>query len=62
MSTTISAVILQMLAVILPWFGITIGTEALTTTIQTIVLIGGGLWIWFERAKRGDVKWFGGRK
>jgi len=62
MSSTIGAVLLQILAVVLPWFGITVGTEALTTTIQTFVLIAGGLWIWFERVKRGDVNLFGVRK
>lgn len=50
-----------MAAAVLPLLGITIGTEALTTTIQVIVAIGTGLWIWIRRVQKGDVRPFGGR-
>ena len=61
-STTILAVLVQLLVVILPKFGIVIGTEELTATAQTIVVVASGLWIWFQRYQRGDVKLFGGYK
>ena len=61
MSTTISGVLLQLAAVILPMLGISIGTDELTSAIQTIVVIATGLWIWYERVKKGGVNWFGKR-
>ena len=62
MSTTISAVIINLLSVILPLMGITIGSDALTTTIQTIIALGTGLWIWKERYKKGGVNILGAKK
>ena len=61
-STTISAVIINLLAVILPLMGITIGSDALTTTIQTIIALGTGIWIWIRRVKKGGVNFAGIRK
>ena len=57
-STTIASVIAQLLVIVLPMLGIQVGSDALTGTIQTIVLIGTGLWIWKERFARGDVRLF----
>ena len=54
-STTYLAVIVNILSVLLPKVGITVGTEELTTTIQTIVAIFTGLWIMIQRYKRGDI-------
>lgn len=62
MSTTISAAIVSILATVLPLLGVEIGTEALTTTLQTIVLLVSSLWVWKERVKRGDVTKLGKRK
>ena len=62
MSTTISAVILNLLVVGLPYLGITVGDAALTTTIQTVTAIVTGLWIWYRRTTRGDVSALGMRK
>ncbi len=62
MSTTIAAVIVNLLATILPILGISVGTEQLTTTIQVLVAIGTGLWIWKQRVAVGDVNGFGMRK
>jgi hypothetical protein len=55
MSTTIISVIINLLAMVLPLLGISVGTDQLTTTIQVLVAIGTGLWIWKERVKKGDV-------
>ena len=62
MSTTILAVIVNLLTVGLPYIGVTVGDVALTTTVQTIVAVLTGLWIWIQRTKRGDVNAMGMRK
>ena len=62
MSTTIVSVIINLLSVVLPLIGIQIGSDSLTTTIQTIVAIVTGLWIWKERIGRGDVNIVGMKK
>lgn len=62
MSTTYIAVIANLLAQLLPKLGVVIGTEELTTTIQTIVLLGSGLWVLFRRYQQGDINLAGLKK
>ncbi len=69
MSTTISAVILNLLVMLLPYLGITVGSDQLTNAVQTIVVIVTGAWIWYQRTKlqkavagNGDVTALGVRK
>lgn len=62
MSTTIIAVIVQILSVGLPMLGITIGNEELTTTAMTIAVVITGIWIWYQRVKVGDINAAGLRK
>lgn len=62
MSTTISAVLVNLLSVLLPYLGVTAGSEQLTTTIQTLIAIGSGLWIWKERVAKGGVSKIGLRQ
>lgn len=50
MSTTIIAVIINLLATVLPWLGISIAPADLTTTAQVIVAIGTGAYIWYQRS------------
>lgn len=47
---------------VLPKLGVTIGSEQLTTTIQTIVALTTGLWVLVQRYKKGDVTLFGSYK
>lgn len=61
-SQTISAVIVQLLVIVLPMFGVRVGTDNLTNVVQTITVIGAGLWIWVRRYQEGDVSFFGARK
>ena len=61
-STTYLAVIVNTLSFILPHLGITIGSEELTTTIQTVVTIATGLWILIQRKGFGGVTALGFRK
>lgn len=58
-STTYIAAVVAILAQILPFFGIIVGTEELTTTLQTIVTVVSGLWIMKERLGRGDISVLG---
>lgn len=61
MSTTIASVLAQLLVIVLPMMGMKIGSDELTVTIQTIVVVVTGVWIWFQRVQRGDVGFFGKR-
>lgn len=49
MSTQIVAVFALILAELLPRIGVTIGSDELTSTLQTIVAVASGLWIWYQR-------------
>lgn len=49
-SATVSIVVM-VLAAILPHFGITIGNEALTTTVETIIELGLGTFVYFRHKK-----------
>ena len=64
MSTTIGAIILNLLVVGLPYLGITVGDAALTTTIQTLVAVATGLWVWYQRTlpRKSEVGAFGFKK
>ena len=62
MSTTILSVIILLATQLLPLIGVTVGSEQLTTTIQTLFAVGTGIWIWIQRVKVGDVDVLGGRK
>lgn len=62
MSSTIISVFVTIAVQVLPYLGISVGSEQLTTTIQTLVTLGSALWIWKERVARGDVKVFGSYK
>ena len=50
-STQQIAVIALVLSQILPVFGITVASEALETTIQALVAIGSGIWVWYTNKK-----------
>ena len=61
MSQTYVSIIVMLLATILPKVGITLGNDALTTTIQTLLVLGGGLWVLVRRYQAGGVTVFGSR-
>lgn len=58
-SSTVIAVFIQFAVVLLPVFGIKVGSAELTSAIQTIVTIGTGLFFWYKRVVRGDITVFG---
>lgn len=62
MSQTIISVFVIVASEFLPRIGINIGNEALTTTIQTLAVIGAALWIWFRRHQAGDINIVGVKK
>ena len=49
MSTQIISLIASFLAIYLPKWGVTIGSEELTATISNIVIVISGLWIYYQR-------------
>ena len=61
MSTTYIAVIVNLLAQFLPKWGIALGTADLTTTVQTLLTLGTGVWILWRRYNHGGVGILGGR-
>lgn len=61
-SSTYLSVLVMFLAQVLPKLGIVVGTDALTTTVATLVSIFAGVKILYERHKRGDVGLFGNYK
>ncbi len=54
-STTYAAIIVNVLSFILPKVGITIGSDALTTTVQTILVLGTGIVVLVKRYQQGGV-------
>ena len=62
MSTTILATIINLAVTLLPLIGITVDSTSLETTIQTLVALGTGIWIWYQRVKSGGVSKLGVRK
>jgi hypothetical protein len=62
MSQTIAMVLTQLLAIVLPIVGVTVGNDQITSFVQTAVVIGAGIWIWVRRYQEGDVGVFGSRK
>jgi hypothetical protein len=61
MSTTIVAVFINLLSMLLPTIGVDVGTEELTQAVQVLVAVVTGLWIWFQRVQKGDVSVVGVR-
>jgi len=61
MSRIIIASFANILVVFLPMIGLQIGTDELTVTIQTIVVIVSSFYVWVRRVNMGGVGIFGGR-
>jgi len=59
MSTTIVAVFINLLSMLLPTIGVDVGTEELTQAVQVLVAVVTGLWIWYQRVQKGDVNVIG---
>lgn len=61
-STTVIAVFVQLAVVILPMFGVVVGSAELTSAMQTFTTICTGLFFWYKRYQSGDINLFGGYK
>lgn len=61
-SSTYIAVIVNILSALLPKVGVDIGSEQLTTTLQTLIAVATGLWVLVQRYKKGDITLFGSYK
>jgi len=62
MSTQYIAILVMVLTPILEKLGVSVGSEALTTTATVLVTVGAGLYAAFKRFQQGDIKWYGARK
>lgn len=54
-SQTYLAVVISVLAAVLPKLGVTIGSEELTTAVSVILTVLGGLWALIRRYQAGGV-------
>lgn len=62
MSQTIISLLIVILADVLPKLGVTLGTNDLTTTVQTIVILGAAFWAYVRRYGVGDINLIGVKK
>lgn len=69
MSTQYIAIIVNLLVMLLPLVGVTVESQAVETTIQTLTAVVTGLWVMYQRTTleksiggRGDVTILGKRK
>ncbi len=58
-STTYATVLVMVLSEILPKLGITLGNDELTTTVQVLATIGGGLYLLVKRYQAGGINILG---
>ena len=62
MSQTYIAVIVMVLSQLMPKLGLEIGNDALTTSVSTLLLIGGAVWALVRRHQAGGIDALGVRK
>ena len=55
MSKIIASAAISLLAIGLPIIGVNVGSEQLTVTVQTIIVVVAQLWIWVSRVNMGGV-------
>lgn len=58
-STTYIAVIVNLLAVLLPKVGVEIGSDQLTSALQTLVAVASGVYLLIKRYRQGGVSILG---
>lgn len=58
-STTYLSVIVMLVGEFLKWTGVEVGSEAITTTLITLIQFGAAIKILIERFKKGGVSIFG---
>ena len=61
-STTYTATIVILLTALARVFGIEVMEEQLQVTVETLLVIGSGVWILIERYKKGGISAFGIRR
>lgn len=60
-SQTYIAAAVVILSQVLPLLGINVGSEALTTTLTTILAVVAGVWVMVRRYSNGDITALGRR-
>lgn len=53
---------IQLLTIILPIMGVRVGSDQLTSAIQTVIVVITGIYIWIRRVQQKDVTALGVRK
>jgi uncharacterized membrane protein len=62
MSQTYISAVIVILSQLLPVLGIQVGSDAVTTTVSTLVAVVAGIWIMIRRLQQGDINVVGARK
>ena len=62
MSVTISGIAVFLIGKFLGWTGFSVGNEQITTFVEVLVQIVGGIIVWWGRFRQGDIKWYGAKK
>lgn len=63
MSTTIMALMVNLLGTVLPYIGLSnITGEQLTTTLNVLLAVGSAVYLWLKRYNQGDITPVGARK
>lgn len=60
-STTYTAVLVMVLAQVLPKIGVNVGNDELTTTVSVLASVVAGVWVLVQRYKAGGINVFGKR-
>lgn len=61
-STTYIAVIVNLLSVILPKVGVEVGSDQLTSALQTLIAVASGIYLLIKRYREGGISVLGVRK
>lgn len=62
MSQTVASVLIQLLTIVLPIMGVRVGSDELTSAVQTVVVVVAGIYIWVRRYQEGDINIAGLRR
>lgn len=61
-STEVRAIIVMILSQVLPLIGVEFSSEAINTTLQVIIGVGAGVWIWYRKVSKDQIDALGFRK
>ena len=62
MSQIYVSAVVAILAQLLPYIGVSLGSEELTQAVSAFITVIAALWVMIRRLKQGDIGVFGGRR